>query len=105
MSTPLNTNRPYDEIRRLLAARGYDGATLAKKLGRSAGYVSERWNNKRSWEIDDCYRMLELAGAPHQDVYIYFAPNGRYVEPEQDRDAAPRKIALMLSDMFREIAG
>ena len=47
-----------------MKAENVTGAQIAEKLGRNAGYVSERINGKRALNTSDADALADLAGPP-----------------------------------------
>ncbi|KKI18745.1 MULTISPECIES: hypothetical protein [unclassified Leucobacter] len=50
------------EYKGFMVAAGLDGQTVAKKLGRSTAYVSERVNGKRALDTEDVDALAMLVG-------------------------------------------
>lgn len=68
--------KPHAKLRGALIAADIDGAYLARKLLRGRTYISNRMTGKESWTIDECYKILDLIGAPHSALAEYFPPRG-----------------------------
>lgn len=69
--------KPHAKLRGALMALDIDGAYLARRLLRCPNYVSERMTGHKPWNIDECYRILDLIGAPHSALAEYFPPGGK----------------------------
>lgn len=50
-------------------------AELAKYIGaESATVVSDRLRGKRSWKLDEIYKVMAYLGLPLSRIYDYFPP-------------------------------
>ena len=68
--------RPHAKLRGALIAHDIDGDYLARRLLRGRTYISARMMGKEPWPIDECYKILDLIGAPHSALSEYFPPEG-----------------------------
>lgn len=68
--------RPHAKLRGALMARDIDTAYLARRLLRGTTYVSRRMMGWVPWPIDECYKILDMIGAPHSALPDYFPPGG-----------------------------
>lgn len=68
--------RPHAKLRGALIARDIDGEYLARRLLRGRTYISARMMGREPWPIDECYKILELIGAPMSALPEYFPPRG-----------------------------
>lgn len=50
---------------------------ICKKLHRSRGYLSARITGKASWELDECFEILDIIGEPREKFLEYFPKGGR----------------------------
>ena len=69
----------YKELQLRLRMDGFTNKEIGDHLGRSEDYVARRFrrHDGRSFDIDEGYRILELAGLPKEDFFRYFPPNGK----------------------------
>lgn len=67
--------RPYAKLRGKMAEMDINCSALANYLGRSANYISWRFNNKFPWNIDEAYKILDLLEIPKEQIVEYFPPN------------------------------
>lgn len=68
--------RPHAKLRGALVAADITERLLARKLLRGVTYVSNRMSGKEPWALDECYKILDLINAPHDQLHIYFPPMG-----------------------------
>lgn len=52
---------------------------LCKKLHRSKTYISDRMTGRKSWELDECFEILQILGEPANRLIEYFPKGGRPV--------------------------
>ncbi|MGN0164376.1 MAG: helix-turn-helix transcriptional regulator [Candidatus Ornithomonoglobus sp.] len=62
------------ELRVEMFRKDITQADIAKKINRSAQYVSDRMVGKASFPIDCCYKIVELLGCEPQDIFRLFPP-------------------------------
>lgn len=72
----MNTTRKYRALKTKLFDLEIDQKELARKLQRSATYVSERMAAKRDWGLEDVYVICDLIGVPYQEIPVYFPKGG-----------------------------
>lgn len=70
-------SKPYAELRALLARDDIDQRYLCELLKRSQGYITQRITGRRPWDQDDMYALMDVVGAPYEDLYRLFPPQGR----------------------------
>lgn len=68
--------KPYAKLRGKMAEMDVKCMALAHYIGRTANYVSKRFNNKGSWDIEEVYEIMTLLQIPHEEIFTYFPPNG-----------------------------
>ena len=68
--------RPYAKLRGKMAEMDVNSTALANYLGRSANYLSGRFNNKFSWDMEEVYKIMDFLKIPHEEIFTYFPPNG-----------------------------
>lgn len=67
--------RPYTALRMLMAIQNWNQSSLAEIVERSDSYVQERMNNRKSWTVEDSYKILRAAGLPDAELTKYFPRN------------------------------
>lgn len=75
-SPPILVKRKYYKLRAHLADYDLIFQDVATKLGKSLGYVSQRFMGQRSWEIDDCYTILDWLQIDRARITEYFPKGG-----------------------------
>lgn len=50
---------------------------IAKAVGHSRKYISDRMTGKFSWALDDVYRICKLLDIPLPEIPDYFPQGGR----------------------------
>lgn len=68
--------KAYAKLRGRMAELEVTGEALSLYLGKSKVFVSNRFNNRQSWDIDDVYKILDYLELPLSEIYTYFPPNG-----------------------------
>lgn len=66
------TERVAEEIRALMGRRKVTGARIARELGVSAMWVSDRINGKQPIDLNDLERIADVLGVP----YLNLIPDG-----------------------------
>lgn len=74
--------KPYAELRGRLARNDIDQRYLCELLGRSQTYITSRITGKRPWDQDDMYKLMDIVGAPYEELHRYFPPKGRSELPQ-----------------------
>lgn len=70
-------DKPYLELRKLLAVNFMPVKEYALRLGRGEDYVTQRLNGHRAWELEDAYKTLEMFHRPVEDIKILFPRGGK----------------------------
>lgn len=73
--------RTYTKLRSRMSEYGWTCADLADEFGLSPQAISNRMSGRNPWNIDEIYKILNIFHIPHCEMYLYFGPGGRYVEP------------------------
>lgn len=68
--------KAHAKLRAAMVEADVDGRYLARKLGRGTAYVSIRMMGHESWELDECYTILDLLRIPYDKLAEYFPPRG-----------------------------
>lgn len=64
--------KPFYKLRFDLGEAEITQEVLAKEIGRSQGYVSQRLAGTASWTLEDAYRILDLLGKDDSMLGTYF---------------------------------
>ena len=73
--------RPYWLLRGKMFEKDVKGYDIANLLGCGNGYVSERLTGKRSFTIEEAYKILDYLDLPAEDIFTYFPPNKGETKP------------------------
>lgn len=65
------------KLRAKMAEYGINQKYLAKKIGRTEPYVSDRMLGRRPFTVDDVYVLCKLLSIPVGEVLEYFPPSIR----------------------------
>lgn len=71
----------YTALRGALVARDLQHTDLARLLLISEGSVSNRFRGLHPWTVEEMYSIMDWLGLPHDQLHIYFPPNGIAVQP------------------------
>ena len=75
--------KPYRMLRHAMDAADRTRDDLSRALGRSATYISQRFQGMRSWTLDDIYIILDMLNVPASEMAVYF-PNEK-IKGRKDR--------------------
>ena len=70
---------PFRKLRGAIVAYGWNQEMFGKAMAWTKSTVSERLNGKRSWPIEDVYRVCEVLDIDPKDIPEYW--------PREDVDA------------------
>lgn len=70
-------DKPYLELRRLLAVNFMTIKEYAQRLGRCEDYIAQRLNGSRAWALEDAYKTLDLFHRPVEDIKVLFPRGGK----------------------------
>lgn len=73
--------RTYGKLRARMREYGWTCADLAEVFGITPQAISNRMSGRHPWNIAEIYRILDIFNIPHCEMYLYFGPEGKYVEP------------------------
>ena len=62
----------FNPLKGKVAERGYSIQKLARELGRSADYVSQRLRSPGKFRVSEAAKLCELLGIDLADMYLYF---------------------------------
>lgn len=79
--------RLYGDLRGAMTAAEITQQDVARVLRRSLPYVSACFNGRKSWELSECYKVMDMLHLDKRGVYKYFPPGG-VAQPEEQRIAA-----------------
>lgn len=68
--------RAYRKLRALLFEKELTQQHLAKKLGRSKAYMSDRFSGKMPFDLDEAYSICDLLGLEYNQIPEYFPKGG-----------------------------
>ena len=63
------------KLRARMAECGINQKYLAKKIGRTEPYVTDRMLGRRAFTVDDVYVLCKLLSIPVGDALEYFPPS------------------------------
>ena len=64
--------KPFKELRKLMCAEDIDQRYLAKRIGRSLAYVSNRMCGHAPWDMRSVYQICDLFEIPTEQIAVYF---------------------------------
>lgn len=68
----MRNKKPYDALRRKIAAKFGTMNNFAKAIGLSLTTISNKLNDKTPWRVGDITRCCELLDISKEDISIYF---------------------------------
>ena len=68
-------SKRYKLLRRTMFEDDVDQATLAKAIGRSCGYMTDRFTRKHPFKADDMYKILDYFDIHHDQMHLFFPPD------------------------------
>lgn len=68
------TIKYFKALRWEMMQRDVDVKLLARRLGRSPSYIRARLNAESPWELDECYKILDMLRVPHDRFVEIFPP-------------------------------
>lgn len=74
-------SRVFSRLRSRIRERGWTCAELAEELGMTAQSFSNRMSNRKSFDLAEMYKIMDILDIPYNEMYLYFSKGGRYVEP------------------------
>lgn len=75
--------KPFKELRKLMCAEDIDQRYLAKRIGRSVGYVSNRMRGYAPWDMRSVYQICDLFEIPLSEIAAYFPKEDIRVQEER----------------------
>lgn len=66
--------KPYAELRGLLVQNDMDQKQLARRLQMGLTSLSARMNAHQTWELSECYAIMDLFEIPHERLHQIFPP-------------------------------
>lgn len=69
--------RPYARLRGAMVANDDTQESLARVLLMTKAAVSQRFNNRTPWKIDEMYMLMNRYHLPHSELNLYFPEGGR----------------------------
>lgn len=68
--------KKFKLLRRTMFENDIDQITLAKAIGRSPGYFSERINGCSPFDANDMYKILDFFSIPCEQMHLIFPQDG-----------------------------
>lgn len=68
--------KTYKALRKAMAIHDMNSADLGMRLMLTQQSISNRMTGRCPWKIDEMYSIMDLFGLPHDQLHIYFPPNG-----------------------------
>lgn len=69
--------KPHAKLRGAMVASDIDESYLARKLLRGVTYISARMMGRKPWPLDEAYAIMDMLHLPHEQLSVYFPPQGR----------------------------
>ena len=66
----------YKHLSGRLKQLGIKQSDLAKRWSVSQAAISHRFCGKTPWTIDEMYDLMDLCGAPYEELHLYFPTRG-----------------------------
>lgn len=73
-----------------------DQQYLSEQLGRGRTYVSQRFNGKGAFTLDEAYQIMRMCNLPYSEIYKAFPPGGIAVHEH------PKRKLFVLNDARRK---
>ncbi len=74
----------FHALRVMLKQNEITQQDLAKVIGRSEVYISQRLRGLECFTLDECYTIMDLLRLDKKDMYFYFPREGKWVERKQE---------------------
>lgn len=68
--------RRFPELLALMAKHGDSQGDIARAIGRSTNYVSDRMTGRGEWTLEECYTLLRRYDQPPERLHIVFPRRG-----------------------------
>lgn len=68
--------RQHRELRGVMAIYGDTQSDLARAIGRSTNYVSDRMTGRGEWTLEECYQLLHRYNVPPERLHVVFPRRG-----------------------------
>lgn len=73
----------HPDLFRIMRKQGFTNENMAAMVGLSAASFSLRKHGVINWELDKCYRILDILNIPRTELPRYFSgSDGNFEEPE-----------------------
>ena len=69
--------KTYLILRGILAANDVNQTQLARRLTLGRAGIIRRFCGSRSWEVNECYQILDMFGIEHSRLTEVFPPGGK----------------------------
>lgn len=84
----------YKRLKTLLSVQDVTQVILAKKLGKSQGYINFRLNHKKSFTLHEMYAICDMLEVPYHLIPIFF--------PKDGVDLTAKELTAYLSYLNKE---
>lgn len=69
--------RPFAKLRGIMQEHDDTQEDLARVLNLGKGCISNKFNNKTPWHIDEMYAIMDHYGLQYKSLYRVFPPQGQ----------------------------
>lgn len=66
----------FRKLKTLMFDKEVDQTYIAEKAGKSKGYISNRFQGKLPFSMDDVYTIIEILEIPQEEALTYFPKGG-----------------------------
>lgn len=66
----------YKQLKAVMFSNDVTWEEIAKKIGRSRAYVSNRSTGKMPFDMNDVYKICSFLHLPHEEIHKFFPPGG-----------------------------
>ena len=66
----------FRKLKTLMFDQEVDQTYIAEKAGKSIGYISNRFQGKLPFSMDDVYTIIEILEIPQEEALTYFPKGG-----------------------------
>lgn len=68
--------KQYKKLRSKLMENDIDMGYVSEALNCSRSCISQRFNVKQPWNMQEVYKLCDLLKIPYEEIHIYFPANG-----------------------------
>lgn len=81
----MNVRDLHKRLRTSMSDNGITHAEMARHIGVCAETFSAKITGESDWTTLEMYRIMDHLGISHDQMYLYFPPDGIDIEPTADR--------------------